>query len=89
MEMIRDNVLVKPCASDAISEGGIFIPESVQTRSNRGVIVSVGNGTKKEPMKLKEGMTVFNIFDCGEEIIIDGEKHYMMKQHDILAQLQN
>jgi co-chaperonin GroES (HSP10) len=40
MKAILDNVLVRPCASENISEGGLFVPESFKERSAKAVIVS-------------------------------------------------
>lgn len=82
---IRGNILVKPFESDNISEGGIYVPDSAKTVSNKVQIVAVGNGTKNKPMKLKIGDIGYRVKDYGMEIIIDGEKHYLMNQDAILA----
>ncbi len=82
---IRENVLVKPFPSEDKSEGGIFVPDSVKTRNNKALVVAVGNGTKRCPMQFSEGMVIHNIKDCGEEVIINGEKHFLVKSYDILA----
>lgn len=87
MKAILDNVLVRPCASENISEGGLFVPESLKERSAKAVIVSIGNGTKKQPVLLKVGDTVFHVKGAGTEIEKSGEKLYLMKQRDILATL--
>lgn len=84
---IRDSVLVKPCESDGISAGGIIVPESYKTISNKVEIVAVGNGIKSRPMKFKKGDIVCKIKDCGTEIFINGEKHLLIKDNWILAKL--
>lgn len=78
-------VLVKPFEPETKTSKGIIIAESVQKRKNVGTIVAVGEGSKKEPMFLKEGMTVYNIQNCGEKIDIEGVDHYLIQQRDILA----
>ena len=85
MKPIRNNVLVKPYPSDEISEGGIIVPENARKVNNKVLIVEVGNGTRETPMRLKKGDTGFRVKDWGTEIVIDGEKHYIMEQAAILA----
>lgn len=87
IQPILQNVLIKPCKPDEISTGGIIVPDNCRERSSRAVIVKTGTGTKKKPMKFKEGQTVFHVKDCGDEIIIDGEKYYIIQQSWILAAL--
>jgi len=82
---IRDNILVKTFESDNISEGGIYVPDSAKTISNKVEVIAVGNGVKNKPMKLKIGDIGYRVKDHGTEIIIDGEKHYLMNQDAILA----
>ncbi len=82
---IRDKVLVRPFESDAITASGLEVPMSYRERNNKALVMAVGNGTKKEPMKYRNGMIVFNIKNCGDELLIGGEKHYLISQRDILA----
>lgn len=82
---VLDQILVKPFAPSDKSEGGIIVPDSCKKRSNKALVLAVGKGTKLFPMVLKEGMTVYNIKDCGDRIIHDGEDYYLMKQSYVLA----
>lgn len=85
MKPIKENILVKPFPSDEITESGILIPESCRGVSNMVLIVEVGDGTKEKPMYLKKGDVGFRVKDWGEEIEINGEKHYIMNQSAIIA----
>lgn len=85
MKPTLNKVLFKPFPSDEISEGGIFVPDSFKEISNRGVISSVGNGTKERPMKLKAGMVVHRVKSWGQEVMIDDELHFLMEDKAILA----
>ena len=85
MKPLRNLILVKPCAPDEQTEGGLYIPESVRTRNNMAVIVEPGNKCQEA----KKGDTVCHIKDVGEEIIIDGEQHFIIRESDILAYLSN
>lgn len=85
MTPIRNNILAKPFPSDEVSMGGILVPESAREISNKMLIVKVGNGTKQRPMKLKKGQIGFRVKGWGIEVIINGEKHYLMEDTAILA----
>jgi len=85
MKAIRDNVLVKPFESDSVTAGGLYVPDSCKEISNKCTIVSVGEGTPKKPMRLKEGQIGYRVRDWGCEVLIDGELHYLMNQDAIIA----
>lgn len=89
MKPLRDLVLVKPCEADEITEGGLFIPNTARPRSSKAIVVEVGNGTNKIDMEAKVGDTVIHIKDAGEEVIINGEPHYLIRQNDILSYVLN
>lgn len=84
MEMLRDLVLIKPLIADEVTEGGLYIPESVRTRSTTACVTSVG---KKSNAKV--GDVIVHIKDVGQEIIIGGEPHFIIRDCDILAYLTN
>jgi chaperonin GroES len=85
MKPIRDTILVKPVPSDEVSDGGIYVPESCREVSNKVIIVAVGDGTAKKKMFFKEGQIGYRVKDWGEEILVNGEKHYLMGSDAILA----
>lgn len=89
MKPLRDLVLVKPCMADEITEGGLFIPNTARLRSAKAIVVEVGNGTSKIEMEAKVGDTVIHIKDAGEEVIINDEPHYLIRQNDILSYVLN
>ena len=89
MKPLRDFVLIKPCASDEVTEGGLFIPESARERSSKAEIVEVGNGTRHIKMEAKKGDKIFHIKGAGDEFIINGEPHYLIRQVDILSYVLN
>lgn len=82
---IRNQILFKPFPPDVVTEGGLIVPESAQKPNNKGVIVKVGNGTKDRPMKLKAGDVAIRVQGWGQEILIDGELHFIMDADAILT----
>jgi len=83
MKPINRKILFKPFKGSEKTEGGLFVPDSVRKLSNKGEIVQVG----ERVTKVKKGDIGFRVKDWGEEIIIDGEKHYIMEESAILAVL--
>ena len=55
IQPLADRVLVQPAAAEEKTVGGIIIPDSAKEKPLRGTVLAVGNGTKDEPMILKEG----------------------------------
>ena len=87
IKVIRDNVLVKPFPSDELSAGGIIVSEAHREVSNKMEVIAVGNGTKKEPIQFNKGDVVFRVKGHGEEIEINGEKYFILKQSWLIAKL--
>lgn len=81
MTPVLNNILFRPFEGDAVSESGIIIPDSCRGLSNKGVVVAVGNKVKK----VKKGDIGYRVKDWGEEIEVEGIKHYLMNEDAILA----
>lgn len=84
---IKDNVLIKPFLSDSVSTGGIIVSEAHRGLSDKCEVIAVGGGTKKLPMNWKPGDIVFRVHACGDEIVIDGERYFIVKANWLIAQL--
>jgi chaperonin 10 Kd subunit len=82
---LSDRVLIEPTAAEEVTMGGIIIPDSAKEKPLKGKVLAVGNGTKDEPMQLKEGDTVLYGKYAGTEIEFEGTKYLMMRQSDVLA----
>lgn len=82
---LADRVLIEPTAAEETTLGGIIIPESAKEKPLRGTVLAVGQGTKDDPMILKEGDKVLYGKYAGTEIELNGTKYLMMRQNDVLA----
>jgi chaperonin GroES len=81
-----DRVLVEPAPAEEKTAGGIIIPDTAKEKPQKGTIVAVGPGKKKdEPMTVKTGDTVFYGKYSGTEILIDGKEYLIMRQDDIFG----
>ena len=85
IQPLADRVLVQPAAAEEKTIGGIIIPDSAKEKPLRGTVLAVGNGTKDEPMVLKEGDQVLYGKYAGTELEVEGKKYLIMRQSDVVA----
>ena len=81
---LADRVLVLPAHAEE-KVGGIIIPDTAKEKPLKGNVVAVGEGTKDEPMILKEGDEVLYGKYSGTELELEGVKYLIMRQSDVLA----
>ena len=81
---LADRVLVIPAQAEE-KVGGIIIPDTAKEKPLKGNVVAVGEGTKDEPMILKEGDEVLYGKYSGTELELEGVKYLIMRQSDVLA----
>lgn len=79
----EDRVLVKPDAVETKTAGGIIIPDTAQEKTQRGVVVAVGDD--KEKIKVSVGQKVIHDKYAGTQIQIDGVDHLILKSNDLVA----
>ena len=82
---LADRVLVEPLEAEPKTASGIIIPDTAKEKPQKGNIVSVGPGTKENPVTLKVGMTVLYGKYSGTELKLEGKDYLIMKESDILA----
>lgn len=87
---IADRVLVKVDESETISKGGIFLPDVSKEEKTMGLVVGVGRGKMLEsgrayPMEVTNGDRVVFGKYSGDDLMIDGVKHKLLKEAELLA----
>lgn len=87
---LNDRVIIKRVEEEAISAGGIVLPDSAKEKPSRGEVVAVGNGAHNsngdiQPMSVKVGDKVFFGKYSGTEVEVDGEELLVMREDDIIA----
>ncbi|KAA9010381.1 co-chaperone GroES [Histidinibacterium aquaticum] len=87
---LHDRVLVRRVESDEKTKGGLIIPDSAKEKPQEGVVVSVGEGARKEsgeliPMSVSANDRILFGKWSGTEVTIDGEELLIMKESDILG----
>ena len=88
---LRDRVLLEIKAKETKTKGGVFLPETVShERPVEGVVVAVGKGRpdkngKNIPLTVKKGDKVIYSEYGGTEYELNGKKHLLIKEDEILA----
>lgn len=86
-----NRIVIKTDSSETQTASGIMIPETAsKSKPKTGKVIFVGKGItdskgKIIPMQVKEGDQVIFTEWAGTEIELDGEKHLIMKEDEVLA----
>lgn len=88
---LEDRVLLKGVSDIKTTASGIIIPESAsKDRPQQAEVLAVGPGLMKKdgsrlPMDVKVGQLVLVSKYAADEIKIEGEQYYVIRQSSILA----
>lgn len=87
---LGDRVIIKRVEEEAVSAGGIVLPDSAKEKPSRGTILAAGNGSTNDkgdtrPMNVKVGDNVLFGKYSGTEVEVDGEELLVMSEGDIIA----
>lgn len=87
---LGEKVLVQRVEAEAVTAGGIVLPESAKEKPQRGKVVSVGDGKllddgSRSKLTVKKGDEVLFSSYAGTEIKIKGEEYLIMDESSIMA----
>ena len=82
---LADRVIIKQAVAETKTASGIIIPDTAQEKPQKGTVISVGSGTKDNPMTVKAGDTILYGKYAGNELKHEGEDYLIMKESEILA----
>lgn len=90
IRLLDDRVLIKPSEAQEKTKHGIYLPEAAKEKPQVGKVLAVGPGKlndkgERQPMTVKKGDTVIFGKYAGTEIEIDGEKHLIVRENEILG----
>lgn len=87
---LGDKILVEVLEAEEKTKGGIFLPDTAKEEKTEGKVISVGGGKvlesgKVQPLEVKKNDRVIFGKYAGDEILIDGKKHKILKESEVLA----
>lgn len=90
---LQDRIIVKRLEEEAMTAGGLYIPDTAKEKPQKGEIIAVGKGKVAEdgkllPMDVKVGDKVLFGKYAGTEIKIDGQDYLIMREDDILGVIE-
>jgi chaperonin GroES len=93
LQPLGDRVVIEREESEAVTAGGIVLPDTAKDKPARGTIVSVGDGRllddgSRGKFQVKVGDRVLFSSYAGEEFKIGDRELMLMREEDIMAVIQ-
>ncbi|XZE52701.1 co-chaperone GroES [Planctomycetaceae bacterium SH139] len=93
LQPIGERIVVRREESEAVTKGGIVLPDAAQEKPARGVVVAIGTGKllddgTRSAMQLTSGDRVLFSSYAGETVEISGEEYLLMREDDVLAVIE-
>ena len=90
LQPLGDRVVVEREESEAVTAGGIVLPDSAKDKPTRGTVISVGEGRlnkdgKRTALQVKAGDRVLFTSYAGEQFKLGDRELLLMREDDILA----
>ncbi|MCC6683322.1 MAG: co-chaperone GroES [Phycisphaeraceae bacterium] len=87
---LDDRVLIKPQEAETKTSSGIYLPESAKEKPVMGKVIATGPGKVNDDgmrtaLSVKKGDTVIYGKYAGTEVDIDGQKHMIMRESELLG----
>jgi chaperonin GroES len=91
---LGDKVIVERLEAEAVTAGGIVLPDSAKEKPKRGKVISVGDGKllddgTRGKMQLKKGDQVLFGSYSGTEIKVDGKEYLILDESEVMAVLDD
>ena len=90
LKPLEDRIVVKPQEAEAVTAGGIVLPEAAKEKPLMGKVVAVGDGKlldsgKRSQMSIKKGDVVLYGKYGGSEIEMDGVEYKILREDEVLG----
>lgn len=86
LKPLADRVLIKIEEGETKTQGGIFIPQTAQEKTQTGIVVAIGDD--KDAIKVSVGQKVMYDKYAGTQVKIDAVEHLVLKAQDIIAVIE-
>jgi len=90
---LHDRIIVDRLSEGEQKIGGIIIPDTAKEKPQQGTVLAVGKGKvnddgKRVPLDVNVGDRILFGKYAGQEIKLDGEEYFIMKEDDVLAVIE-
>jgi chaperonin GroES len=90
LKPLEDRIVVKPQEAEAVTAGGIVLPETAKEKPLMGKVVAIGDGKlldsgKRGKMSVKKGDVVLYGKYGGSEVEIDGVEYKILREDEVLG----
>ena len=90
---LQDRVVVRRIEEDAMSAGGIVLPDTASEKPSQGEILAVGPGKREEdgtqrPLDVKVGDKIIFGQYAGSTVKIEGEELLILSENEIFGVLE-
>ena len=87
---LADRVVVQREEAEERTSGGILLPDSAREKLNRGRVLAVGDGKMTDkgtrvPLQVRVGDQVLFCKYVGDEVTLEEEECFLVRESDILA----
>ena len=93
LQPLGDRLIVEVLEEEETTVSGIVLPDTAKEKPQRGRVLAVGPGPRKEdtgehiPMDVAEGDEVIFSKYGGTEIVVEGEDLLVLRESDVLAKV--
>lgn len=90
LKPLHDRVIIRRVDSEAVTKGGIVIPDAAAEKADQGTVLAVGPGKRNNegqvmPLDVNVNDRVLFGKFAGQTVKIDGEELLILKEEEILA----
>ena len=90
LKPLEDRIVVKPQEAEAVTAGGIVLPEAAKEKPLMGKVVAVGDGKlldsgKRGKMSVKKGDVVLYGKYGGSDVEMDGVEYKILREDEVLG----
>ncbi len=87
---LHDRIIVHRLEEGEQQIGGIIIPDTAKEKPQQGTVIAAGHGKVKDDGKrisldVKAGDQILFGKYAGQDITLDGEEYFIMKEDEVLA----
>jgi len=91
---LNDHILVRPAEAEAVTAGGIILPDSAREKPAQGTVVALGEGKllddgERATFQVKAGDKVIYSKYAGHDINIDGDEFKVIQETDVYAIIED